>query len=260
MAHVKMMAATQPFITGSISKTINMPEAATVDEIKDVYLESWRLGLKSIAIYRDNSILAQPLSTSLKTDSLSNNQPIRKRLPSERDAIAHKFKVGNQEGYIHVGLYDDGSPGEVFIRMAKEGSTISGLMDSFAVALSLALQYGVPLNAFVNKFIHTRFEPMGWTDNSNIPVAKSIMDYLFRWLELKFISKKFNNQTPFNQNTDSKIENENNVEIEKIEPKPTDDSQIYYADAPTCHECGSIMRRAGTCYLCTTCGTTSGCS
>ena len=210
MGHVRMMGAIQPFISGAISKTVNMPEAATAEEIERVYMEGWKLGLKAIAIYRDNSKRSQPLSTGKKTgdagaetvDSeeveklrkqLAKAQveaglPHRRRLPAERSAVTHKFDIAGHEGYITVGLYPDGQPGEIFLKMAKEGSTVSGLMDTFATTVSVALQYGVPLKDLVNKFAHVRFEPSGFTGNQEIPIAKSIVDYIFRWLGSRFLS------------------------------------------------------------------------
>src|SRR3954453_9380678 len=208
MGHVRMMGAIQPFLSGAISKTVNMPEAATVEEIEKVYLEGWKLGLKAIAIYRDNSKRSQPLSTGKKKDSDAVSadsevveqlrkqlaaaqaeaaKPHRRRLPSERTAVTHKFDIAGHEGYITVGLYPDGQPGEIFLKMAKEGSTVSGLMDTFATTVSVALQYGVPLRDLVNKFAHVRFEPSGFTGNAEIPIAKSIVDYIFRWLGSRFL-------------------------------------------------------------------------
>ena len=206
MGHVRMMGAAQPFLSGAISKTVNMPEAATADEIADVYLEGWKLGLKAIAIYRDGSKRSQPLSTGKKKDKGEDVQvsaaaapisaglagepkPYRRRLPDERRAITHKFQISGHEGYITVGLYPDGQPGEIFLKMAKEGSTVSGLMDSLATMTSIALQYGVPLRDLANKFAHSRFEPAGFTGNQEIPIAKSIVDYVFRWLGSRFLSK-----------------------------------------------------------------------
>jgi ribonucleoside-diphosphate reductase alpha chain len=207
MGHVRMMAAVQPFLSGAISKTVNMPEAATAEEIEQVYLEGWKLGLKAIAIYRDGSKKSQPLSTGKKKDEgaaepelvaslraqlaaaqVEAGKPHRHRLPAERTAITHKFEISGHEGYITVGLYPDGQPGEIFLKMAKEGSTVSGLMDTFATSVSLALQYGVPLRDLVNKFAHVRFEPSGFTGNQEIPIAKSIVDYIFRWLGSRFLS------------------------------------------------------------------------
>jgi ribonucleoside-diphosphate reductase alpha chain len=209
MGHVRMMAAVQPFLSGAISKTVNMPEAATVEEIEQIYLQGWKLGLKAIAIYRDNSKRSQPLSTSkLKSDDETKAasevvdelrrklaaaqvealKPHRRRLPAERAALTHKFDITGHEGYITVGLYPDGQPGEIFLKMAKEGSTVSGLMDTFATAISLSLQYGVPLRDLVNKFAHVRFEPSGFTGNAEIPIAKSVIDYIFRWLGSRFLA------------------------------------------------------------------------
>jgi ribonucleoside-diphosphate reductase alpha chain len=203
MGHLRMMSAVQPFLSGAISKTVNMPEAATPDEIETVYLEGWRMGLKAIAIYRDNSKRSQPLMTGKKKDAsgagagegltetatsvVVEPRPYRRRLPAERAAVTHKFDISGHEGYITVGLYPDGQPGEIFLKMAKEGSTISGLMDSFATTVSVALQYGVPLHDLVHKFAHVRFEPSGFTSNPEIPIAKSIIDYIFRWLGSRFL-------------------------------------------------------------------------
>jgi ribonucleoside-diphosphate reductase alpha chain len=194
MGHVRMMAAAQPFLSGAISKTVNMPEAATAAEIESVYLEGWKLGLKAIAIYRDGSKRSQPLNTSKKKDEpaassnvLAGTGVTRRRLPVERTAITHRFDIGGQEGYLTVGLYEDGQPGEIFLKMAKEGSTVSGLVDTFATTVSVALQYGVPLRDLVNKFAHVRFEPSGFTGNAEIPIAKSIVDYVFRYLGSRFL-------------------------------------------------------------------------
>ena len=193
MGHIRMMGATQPFISGAISKTINMPADASVDEIAKAYVESWKLGVKAVAIYRDGSKRTQPLSTSGKSDAPAEKadwRPMRHKLPDERRSITHKFDIAGHEGYITAGMYEDGKPGEIFITMSKEGSTISGLMDSFATAISMAMQYGVPLRVLVDKFSHMRFEPSGFTRNAEIPMAKSIMDYLFRWLATKFLDGK----------------------------------------------------------------------
>ena len=207
MGHLKMMGAVQPFVSGAISKTINMPEECTVEDVMDAYIESWRLGLKAVAIYRDNSKKVQPLSSGKQgreegVDAEGGSgraatvekivyRPVRRKLPDERHSITHKFSIGGHEGYITVGMYEDGTPGEIFITMAKEGSTISGLMDSFATAISYCLQYGVPLKFLVDKFGHVRFEPSGWTGNPQIPYAKSIPDYIFRWLGSKFLGAEY---------------------------------------------------------------------
>ena len=189
-AHVTMMAAAQPFLSGAISKTVNMPRETTPEDIAGAYTEGWRLGLKAIAIYRDGSKESQPLSTSTEEDKKAEKvvaAPRRERLPDTRRSVTHKFNVGGHEGYITVGLYDDGRPGELFITMAKEGSTIGGLMDSFGTAVSMSLQYGVPLEVYIKKFSHTRFEPWGYTKNPDIPVAKSLVDYIFRWMGIEFL-------------------------------------------------------------------------
>jgi ribonucleoside-diphosphate reductase alpha chain len=194
MGHLKMMGAVQPFISGAISKTINMPANATVDEIENAYYEAWKLGLKAVAVYRDGCKRSQPLSTARDKSQLEalgvTATAVRRKLPDERESITHKFSIGGHEGYITVGKYEDGSPGEIFITMAKEGSTISGLMDSFATMTSLALQHGVPLQLLVDKFTHTRFEPSGFTKNPEIPMTKSIMDYIFKWLAIKFLDRE----------------------------------------------------------------------
>ena len=265
MGHVRMMAAVQPFISGAISKTINMPEESTVEDIMTAYTESWKLGLKAVAIYRDNSKRVQPLSSgSGKSDKKAAAavtpaapvekvvyRPVRRKLPDERRSITHKFSIGGHEGYITVGMYDDGLPGEIFITMAKEGSTISGLMDAFATAVSFNLQYGVPLKFLVDKFAHVRFEPSGWTGNQTIPYAKSIMDYIFRWLGAKFLGPEY-----------AVTEAGETPTLRPTEPDPQ--QQLPFApvaaDAPLCAECGSIMTRNGSCYKCGNCGGTSGCS
>ncbi len=206
--HLKMMAATQPFLSGAISKTINMPEESTVEDIIQAYIESWKLGLKAVAIYRDNSKRSQPLSAAgakketAVAKTAEAESPVaeqrelfvrvhRRKLPSERQSITHKFSVGGHEGYITVGMYEDGTPGEIFIKMSKEGSTLSGFMDGFALSVSIGLQYGVPLKALVDKFINTRFEPSGYTGHRSIPYAKSVLDYIGRWLGGRFISADY---------------------------------------------------------------------
>ena len=266
MGHVKMMAAVQPFLSGAISKTVNMPTATTVEEIMQTYVEAWKLGLKSIAIYRDGSKRTQPLNTSAAGTKTSTSgqafQPIQHKLPVERRAITHKFNIAGHEGYITVGMYDDGSPGEIFINMSKEGSAVSGLMDAFARAISYALQYGVPLEVLVDKFAHTRFEPSGFTGNDQIPYAKSITDYLFRWLASKFL-------TP-DQQARAGVVDETTAAPKETGPtaglsEPTAGGKgsappRLFEDAPPCSTCGSIMVRNGSCYKCLNCGTTSGCS
>jgi ribonucleoside-diphosphate reductase alpha chain len=260
----------QPFISGAISKTINMPEECSVEDIMTAYTESWKLGLKAVAIYRDNSKKVQPLSSGSgkgekKAGTLAPSgataggaaiekvvyRPVRRKLPDERRSITHKFSIGGHEGYITVGMYDDGAPGEIFITMAKEGSTISGLMDAFATAVSFNLQYGVPIKFLVDKFAHVRFEPSGWTGNQQIPYAKSIMDYIFRWLGAKFLGPEYA-VTEAGETT--------NLRPTEIDPQQDLPFTAITADAPLCAECGSIMTRNGSCYKCANCGGTSGCS
>jgi len=298
MGHLKMMAAAQPFISGAISKTVNLPESATVEDISEAYIQAWKLGLKAVAIYRDGCKKSQPLSAAgTKTAEASDKnvratqllpeddlqappRAVRHKLEDERMSITHKFNVGGHEGYITVGLYRDGSPGELFITMAKEGSTVSGLMDSFACAVSLALQHGVPLKLLCEKFAHTRFEPSGWTNNPDIGFAKSIMDYIFRWLQLRFLTGQqqllFENLRPKLSAVSSQSSAEDLPSLGSGNlPTTTDDARrttgkihaadalaemIDMGDAPSCHVCGSIMVRNGSCYKCMSCGSTSGCS
>ncbi len=376
MGHVKMMAATQPFISGAISKTVNLPESATVEDIAEAYIQSWKLGLKAVAIYRDGSKKAQPLMAASSRDEAAKRgtraekaaaapalsaaeaaftqltpeqqsfalevvrvangaakeiqdqvyqavrrlvgatreeqetappRALRHRLPGERASLTHKFGIAGHEGYITVGLYKDGTPGELFIRMAKEGSTVSGLMDSFATAVSLALQHGVPLKLLCDKFQHTRFDPAGFTGNPEIPIAKSIMDYIFRWLDIRFVTGKqyplFKEMVaPATPATSSEplAASQSSVEdtaARVVQPplsasyettppqrglassqKPAAsgsptivDRGLYHSadalkefvdlgDAPSCHVCGAIMTRNGSCYRCMSCGSTSGCS
>jgi ribonucleoside-diphosphate reductase alpha chain len=242
--HINMMAAVQPFVSGAISKTVNLPATATTDDVADAYQTAWRLGLKAVAIYRDGSKRAQPLATKAQTIK-TDTPPQRTRLPDERRAITHKFSIAGHEGYVTVGLYDDGRPGELFITMSKEGSTISGLMDALATSVSIALQYGVPLSVLADKFAHTRYEPSGFTGNREIPIAKSITDYIFRWLTLKFSGEA---QPP-------RLALPTQPRVTTVDPLAS-----LQADAPVCAECGSIMVRNASCYRCLNCGTTNGCS
>ncbi|MGA8342793.1 MAG: vitamin B12-dependent ribonucleotide reductase [Candidatus Sulfotelmatobacter sp.] len=300
MGHLRMMAAAQPFISGAISKTVNLPENASVEDIMEAYLQAWKLGLKAVAIYRDGCKKSQPLSAAgTKTanstkddariaaaphiDEEDMNAPpraVRHRLQEERASITHKFKIGDHEGYITVGLYPDGEPGELFITMAKEGSTVSGLMDSFALTTSIALQHGVPLRLLCEKFAHTRFEPSGWSGNPDLGYAKSIMDYIFRWLQLRFLTGQqqllFDNLrlkpaggTPSpegvgdaNGSTDQlRTENRDlRTGSGSVHAADALSSLVDLGDAPTCSFCGSIMTRNGSCYRCMSCGSTSGCS
>jgi ribonucleoside-diphosphate reductase alpha chain len=298
--HIRMMAAAQPFISGAISKTVNLPPEASIEDVQDAYMEAWKQGLKAIAIYRDGCKRTQPLSTS-KIDPglgktvaaapvITNGPPaaVRRKLPDERQSLTHKFAVAGHEGYVHVGLYETGEPGEIFVKMAKEGSTVSGLMDSFATAISLALQHGVPLKLLVDKFSRTRFEPYGFTENPEIPRASSIMDYLFRWLGSKFIKADAEatatNDYQIDASGDLKRVSEvvatgHGTKVEVIDATKSNGNHsangnghgahangngnynfIARTDAPTCPECGSIMIPNGSCHKCVNCGTTSGCS
>jgi ribonucleoside-diphosphate reductase alpha chain len=289
MGHIKMMGATQPFISGAISKTVNVPKDASVDEIEQAYLESWRLGAKAISIYRDGSKRTQPLNTSRDKEPADTvqataaaavaaaSQPVRRKLPDERQAITHKFDISGHEGYVTVGLFEDGTPGEIFLVMAKEGSTISGFADAFAQAISYAFQYGVPLQALVDKFSHVRFEPSGMTKNPDVRFAKSIVDYIFRWMASKFMSPEAQYRAGVN-NRDDAAEGKADaapVPAPKRAASPTAagsptgaivPSTTAFAamqnqeDAPPCSTCGSIMVRSGSCYKCSNCGTTSGCA
>jgi ribonucleoside-diphosphate reductase alpha chain len=240
----------------------------------DAYIESWRMGLKSVAIYRDNSKMAQPMSSGQGSKTEKKNaaslatgvtvvkeavaekvvfRPVRRKLNDERQSITHKFSIGGHEGYITVGMFEDGLPGEIFVSMAKEGSTISGLMDSFATSISYCLQYGVPLKFLVDKFGHVRFEPSGWTGNPNIPYAKSIPDYIFRWLGSKFLGSEY------------ALANNEAGETQALRPTEQSPQEklpfpVAMADSPLCAECGGMMTRNGSCYKCENCGGTSGCS
>ena len=290
--HIKMMAAVQPFLSGAISKTVNLPETATIEDVEQAYIEGWKSGLKAIAIYRDGCKKSQPLSTSKKDTAKTEPapataaRPFRRRLPDERQSITHKFSIGGHEGYITVGMFEDGQPGEIFVTMAKTGSVVSGLMDSFATAISMTLQYGVPLKVLCDKFSHTRFEPGGITNNPDIRFAKSIIDYIFRWLALKFLPKEDRGKYTTATTDDTGLEINGATETNGSGPVQIKDSsdlatrheesvakgngfsieeqekRVFstQADAPPCHECGEIMIRNGSCYACINCGATSGCS
>ncbi len=292
MGHVRMMAAAQPFISGAISKTVNLPESATVDDIVEVYTEAWRRGLKAIAIYRDGSKKVQPVSTTSQAKggtAVPETQagPVRHRLPDTRQAMTHKFSIEGHEGYITAGLYEHGQPGEIFLTMAKEGSTLSGMMDAFATSISLAFQYGVPLRDLVQKFSHMRFEPSGFTENPDIRTANSIVDYIFRWLGQQFLNpderealgllsaedkaalaEAYAKQTEF---VIAPVAPQTPAAVTPPAPiagaataaaRPSGPSLNghVYADAPPCTNCGWLMVRSGTCYRCENCGSTSGCS
>jgi ribonucleoside-diphosphate reductase alpha chain len=282
--HIKMMAACQPFVSGAISKTVNLPESATAQDIFNTYVEAWRLGLKAIAVYRDNSKRSQPLATKKDEGTSSAKVDVdalmqRRKLPDERQSITHKFNVAGHEGYITVGLYEDGTPGEIFLTMAKEGSTISGVMDAFATSVSFALQYGVPLSFLVRKFSHMRFEPSGFTTNKDIPYAKSILDYLFRWLASKFLTpeeqkavgvmSEYVEDPASQQNAPVAISTQTTVTkaigfaIPAAENPVRVKAPVTFAlsdDAPPCTTCGSsMMVRQGACYRCLNCGAQGGC-
>jgi ribonucleoside-diphosphate reductase alpha chain len=255
-----------------------VPKEATVDEIMQAYIQSWKLGAKAISIYRDGSKRTQPLNTSRdKTAAETASQaatelvtrPVRRKLPDERHAITHKFDIQGHEGYITVGLFEDGQPGEIFLVMAKEGSTISGVADAFAQAISYALQYGVPLQALVDKFSHVRFEPSGMTRNPEIRFAKSIVDYIFRWLATKFLSPEAQfhagvNGRELDESSQGQLAPTSEraaAAAPKASAAPTSYSTIQnQEDAPPCSTCGAIMIRSGACYKCSNCGNTSGCA
>lgn len=263
LGHLRMMGAVQPFISGAISKTINMPNAATVEDIMDAYMEAWRLGVKAVAIYRDGCKRTQPLNTSrgdkAKVVAVTPEaRPTRRRLPQDCRSLRHKFDIAGHEGYIHVGLYDDGSPGELFIKIAKEGSTIAGLMDTIGILTSMALQYGVPLDVLVSKFSHVRFEPSGFTKNPDIPIAKSLIDYVFRFLGSKFLDAERQAAAGIHSRQSEELVDDivaavGDAAVDALGFSPQ-------SDAPSCADCGAIMIRNGSCYKCLNCGSTSGCS
>ncbi|MEE9279509.1 MAG: vitamin B12-dependent ribonucleotide reductase [Myxococcota bacterium] len=271
MGHVRMMAAAQPFLSGGISKTVNLPKDCSVSDMEDAYTEGWKLGLKSLAVYRDGSKRTQPLSTKSDESARDDAESAvavsidpdlrRRRLPDVRQAITHKFSIAGHDGYITVGLYDNGQPGELFLKMAKEGSTISGLIDQFAIMTSIALQYGVPLKALVDKFSHTRFEPSGFTQNSEIPIAKSVTDYVFRWLGLTFLQGEAVSADA--QETEAEAVGLRTPGDRVVPIRGGSVAEpghgVGQEDAPPCVTCGSIMVRAGACYACPTCGDTGGC-
>jgi ribonucleoside-diphosphate reductase alpha chain len=271
MGHVMMMAAAQPFISGAISKTVNMPESSTIDDVVDLYMESWKLGIKALAIYRDNCKVAQPLSG--KGDAQAQvdmfGEPIRRQMPLDRDEVGRKFQVGDYEGYIHVGLYEDGTPGDIFVDIAKEGTTLAGLMNSLMISVSLGLQYGVPLEVYVSKFSHMRFEPSGFTNDADIRNAKSIVDYIFRWMGKKFLDVekcmelgiltpevKARLATGYAASEAGTVE-----EVEKPAAPTAGQTALFNAmdDAQECARCGGRKVRTGACYTCTDCGENTGC-
>jgi ribonucleoside-diphosphate reductase alpha chain len=298
--HIRMMAVAQSFISGAISKTINLPNEATVEDFKNAYYLSWKLGVKANALYRDGSKMSQALNTqsdSKKDDAkeivekviekiVVKEVPRRRKLPDERLSLTHKFSVAGHDGYLHVGMYEDGKPGEIFIKMSKEGSTLSGVMDTLALSLSMNLQYGVPLDVLCSKLVHTRFEPMGMTTNREIPMVKSLMDYLGRWLALKFLDKeqamKYHNkdlvEKAYAEGTKSKeafamslpvVDEGAGQAMKAATPAPVAttvadklaDAKLQGYTGSACSACGSSkMKRNGSCELCLDCGATSGCS
>ncbi len=273
--HVRMMGAIQPFISGAISKTVNLPESTTVDEVAQVYLDAWKLGVKAIAIYRDNCKVAQPLSGKADKSQgvlapvggVGVAAPKRRRLPDDRTEVGRKFRVGEYEGYIHVGVFDDGTAGDIFVDIAKEGTTLAGLMNSFMISVSLGLQYGVPLEVYVSKFAHMRFEPSGPTNDPDIRNAKSIVDYVFRWMGKKFLTvdqqEEIGILSPEVRARLSAAYAAGAPEVVDFDtPMPTPGQTALFnthEDAIECSRCGGRMVRAGTCYTCRDCGTSTGC-
>ena len=268
--HVKMMGAVQPFISGAISKTVNLPETATVDDVSNLYADAWKLGVKAIAIYRDNCKVAQPLSSS-GSDTTTAPPPVlvreRKRLPLDRTEIGRKFQVGDHEGYIHVGLYDDGSPGDIFVDIAKDGTTMSGLMNSLCLAVSMGLQYGVPPEVYVSKLSHMRFEPSGMTNDTDIRVAKSIVDYIFRWFGKKFLTPEQQEEAGIlspevKAMLADRYANGGETAATPAEALTPGQTALFnsWEDAVECARCGGRMVRTGSCYTCRDCGTNTGCS
>jgi ribonucleoside-diphosphate reductase alpha chain len=272
--HVKMMGAVQPFISGAISKTVNLPETATVDEVSELLLDAWKLGVKAIAIYRDNCKVAQPLSGQKEGGAqLEAVPPVpltkRRRLPEDRVEVGRKFRVGDYEGYIHVGTYDDGAPGDIFVDIAKDGTTMSGLMNSLCIAVSMGLQYGVPPEVYVSKLTHMRFEPSGLTNDADIRVAKSIVDYIFRWFGKKFLTTEQQEAAGIlSPEVKARLAQQYSGESapasagEESEAPAPGQTALFNAweDAVECAKCGGRMVRTGSCYTCRDCGTNTGCS
>jgi ribonucleoside-diphosphate reductase alpha chain len=288
MGHIKMMAAVQPFISGAISKTVNMPETATVEDIADAYTEAWRLGIKALAIYRDGSKTAQALRTDAqegkgdKPAEEVEHVPVRRRMPRERQSITHKFSVAGHEGYITAGMYEDGTVGEIFLTdVGKEGSTLRGMMNAFATSISIALQYGVPLDTLVEKFSYMRFEPEGITQNQEIPFAKSLPDYIMRWLASRFLdtdtqeelgimtpevrARKIAQVSSVDMRTDTAGPSAPSAGVQPAASALTDTPPVVPAArkgmelGPACSQCGGMMQRTGSCYTCSSCGNNTGC-
>jgi ribonucleoside-diphosphate reductase alpha chain len=278
MGHVRMMGAAQPFLSGAISKTVNMPEHVTVEEVEQLFMESWKLGLKAVAIYRDNCKVAQPLSADKKKPAEQTEEaqgpaaPVRRRLPRSRPSVTTKFEVGGAEGYITASSYPDNGIGEIFLKTSKQGSTLAGVMDAFSIAISIGLQYGVPLEAYVEKFINMKFEPSGMTNDPDIRFASSLVDYVFRRLALDHLPKERREAIGIKSIDERKLEAESDappIEIQPLPAEPTTKAEpiehigrpsAKELDAPLCYQCGSKMQPAGSCYVCPSCGSTSGCS
>jgi ribonucleoside-diphosphate reductase alpha chain len=298
MGHVKMMSAVQPFISGAISKTVNMPEEASIEDVEELYIESWRLGLKAVALYRDNCKVGQPLSTQKKAsdtvvqeverivETVIVQEPVRQKLPKMRSAKTFSFRVADCHGYVTVGEYDDGRPGEMFLQVAKQGSTLAGIMDAFAISVSHGLQYGVPLEAFVEMFTNMRFEPAGMTDDPDLRFASSLVDYIFRRLAVAYIDKDKREamgimtvgerlQPTLPGVEEATTPSATSMDLPFEDRAPSDALRVRNEEAPPaapvtpaaasrevvlCHVCGDMMQRAGSCYACPSCGSTSGCS
>jgi ribonucleoside-diphosphate reductase alpha chain len=282
MGHVRMMAAVQPFISGAISKTVNLPESASVEDVEHIYIEGWKLGLKALAIYRDNCKVAQPLSIEKKkaepaatTSEAAQHGMVRRRLPKQRPSQTISFQVGDADGYLTAGEYPGDGLGEIFVKLGKQGSTLSGVMDAFAISVSLGLQYGVPLEAYVSKFTNMRFEPAGMTDDPEVKFTSSIVDYIFRRLAIEYMPSEKRQELGIYtleertasldaaypqaapQAEEPQADAEGQIVLPVDRPLPVDD---LYGDAPMCYSCGIKMQRAGSCHVCQQCGTTSGCS
>jgi ribonucleoside-diphosphate reductase alpha chain len=276
MGHLRMMAAVQPFISGAISKTVNVPERASVEDIEEIFVEGWRLGLKAVAMYRDNCKADQPLSADQKKtieESVQVELPLRgkRRMPARYPSVTYRFRIADAKGYVHVGTYPDtGEPGEIFINIAKQGSTLAGVMDAFAISISMGLQYGVPLEAYVKMFMNMTFEPQGITDDPEIRFAKSLMDYIFRKLAIDFLPagkrdalgiRTVIERTESVNALDVEVERVAEDDVESAGHTPGSTAELVSSlDAPFCSTCGVRMRPAGNCFACESCGSTSGCS
>ncbi len=298
MGHVTMMGAVQPFISGAISKTVNMPEEATVEDVEQLHIEAWRLGLKAVAIYRDNCKVGQPLATQKKagarptpaqiaassgsSSTVIVQEPVRQKLPRTRTSKTFSFRVADCHGYATVGEYEDGRPGELFLNVAKQGSTLAGIMDAFAISVSHGLQYGVPLEAFVEMFMNRRFEPAGMTDDPDLRFATSLVDYIFRRLAIEYLPYASSGTRSACSTIGERLQPtlpgvEEAATVDEpmrdrcpwptgrrraalAPPRPPRPRQARSSEIVLCHVCGDIMQRAGSCHACPSCGATSGCS